>query len=411
MRKGIQKLRRRVLIVSGVVPALTRGGGCLALHRHFCERQDFAVAVASYTTAGTSCADVLQIPRTDWWLRVKRTRLCRLAENLDYLAAASRLPRALVRYAKDWKPDLIFSVADDIHAPIAHRLARTLRIPFAVNFQDLFACSSFVPRPCRPLPGVKSLLTSRYRKLQAQADAVFHTSDGMKEWFGMAARGDVLYPIGAATEIEPEPRPSPKGTLTLAYAGNCYGAYGAQVLSLARELDGAAKVTLQVFTMGNDWPAKDVQHYTRTGVYRGYLPFSALRDELEKADAFITTMSFAREDRVFVETSFTTKWLDYAPLGKPIVVWGPEYSSAARFARAKPTGLVVEDFKPASVIAAIERLRADHVEWTRLSLGAMDVAKNELNAERLHNLLKTRLLELVSVGMPPRRSPNRYLAV
>jgi hypothetical protein len=385
----------RIMIVSGVVPSLSRGGGCLALHRHFCERDDFAVAACGYETAQTSCSEALQMTRPKWWSRAKRTRVCRILENADYLVAKRRLPRPLLEFARKWQPNLIFGVADDLHTPMAFRLARTMRIPIALNFQDLFACSAFVASSARPFPPVKSLLLKRYHDSQARADAVFHTSDGMKEWFGPSARGDVLYPIGAAAQIsEPVEKP-PSGRLKLVYAGNCYGAYGALLLRLACAVENTKNISLEIFTMGNDWPQAQVTHFSHSGTYKGYLPFSELKSKFREADMFLTAMSFARSDKTFVQTSFTTKWLDYAPCSKPIVVWAPHYSSAARFAYGTGAGLVIEDDDPKSVIARIQAVRAHPEQWSSLARGACNVAKNELNADRLHNLLNKRLSALV----------------
>src|SRR4030095_8928680 len=56
------RMKFRVLIVSSVVPAENRGGGCLTLYRHFCLRDDFEVAVARQYASYACCGDRFENP-------------------------------------------------------------------------------------------------------------------------------------------------------------------------------------------------------------------------------------------------------------------------------------------------------------------------------------------------------------
>lgn len=385
----------RVLIVGAVVPATDRGGGCLALHRHFCLRRDFEVAIASTAAAGSSCVQRFEIRASAARQRLKRTRFARLAQNLDYVCAGWRLPAGLLEFARAWRPDVVFTVVDDTHAMLAHRLARTLGVPLAVNFQDLFAFSNFTADYLRPYRGLRSLLAQRYRFLQENADAVFHTSEGMRSWFGAAQRGEVLYPIGDFDPTAARP-PTPGNRRRLIYAGNCYGAYGRMLLRLAAELESHRTIAFEIYTMGNDWPTSAAERFTQSGILRGYQPFEQLKARLENADAFLTTMSFEAEERVFVQTSFTTKWLDYAPWGKPIFAWAPAYSTAAVFATRTGAGVAIAEDDPAAVVRTIEQTLNDPQQTASLARAALDAARTELDAERLHRLLLERIEALVS---------------
>jgi len=391
-------MKPRVLIVSAVIPAIHCGGGCLALHRHFVERDDFTVAVASRIAGESSCPEQFSIRANRIWGRAKRTALGRLLTNAEYFSAGWRLPCGLLRFTKEWKPDLIFSVADDFHAPMARHLAQKLNVPFVIDFQDLFACSNFHSGIQRPYRWLIPCLLRKYRRLQRCADAVFHTGEGMREWFGVDARGEVLYPVGAAVIGRPTAAVAPSGRLTLTYTGNCLGPYGKMLLRLANQLERHSKIALEIYTMGNDWPEQDVEHFTRCGILRGFLPFEQLRNELSRAEAFLVAMSFQPSDRTFVETSFTTKWLDYAPCGKPIFVWAPAYSSAARFARETGAGVAVDDPEPQAIVSAIQTEASNSKRWRETGDAAARVAANELNAGRLHGLLRQKLMELITAN-------------
>jgi stringent starvation protein B len=115
-------------------------------------------------------------------------------------------------------------------------------------------------------------------------------------------------------------------------------------------------------------------------------------------------MSFQPADRTFMETSFTTKWLDYAPFGKPIFVWAPAYSSTARFARETGAGVVVDKPEPQAVVSAIQTAIANPNQWGEAGRAAARVAANELNTERLHGLLHQKLMELVMTNRVASRS-------
>jgi glycosyltransferase involved in cell wall biosynthesis len=404
-KKGSAK--PRVIIVSAVIPAIHCGGGCLALHRHFVERDDFTISVCSRIAGESSCPEQFSIRSNRIWARVKRTALGRLLVNAEYVFASKWLPEGLFRYAKKWKPDLVFSVADDYHAPIARRLAQKLGIPFVINFQDLFACSNFQNGKRRPYRWVVPHLLQRYRDLHQNADGVFYTGKGMRDWFGAEARGEVLYPVGAAVSVQPPVAIAPLGRLVLTYTGNCLGPYGDMLLRLAREMDGHPQISLEIYTMGNDWPAREVEYFTRCGILRGFLPFDQLRNELSRADAFLTAMSFHPADRVFVETSFTTKWLDYAPCGKPIFVWAPNYSSAAHFVRETGAGLVVDDPEPKAVVSVIQTVATNPTRWGEAGSAAARVAAKELNAEYLHTVLRQHLMKLVVENQLANRNGER----
>ena len=87
-----------------------------------------------------------------------------------------------------------------------------------------------------------------------------------------------------------------------------------------------------------DWPADILQRARNKGIYLGFKPPEEATAVLSGADALLVVMSFETEHRLFMETSFTTKFLDYTAFGKPIILWGSGIlhagsSSAARWRR------------------------------------------------------------------------------
>ena len=377
----------RVLIVSAVVPAINGGGGRLALHRHFTQREDVICAVVSRFADQSSCKDTYTLKENRLVKRLKRSAISRVVNNLELLTAPLWTNGAAMKWIKDWKPDLVFTVADDWHSQAARKIASRLGIPLVVDFQDIFCLSNFTQLPKKPYGILRPLLVRRFRALQRNARAVFHTSQGMKDWFGVEKRGEVLYPIGEQIQVEALSGTAPREKPLIVYAGNCYGPYGEMLLRLSHAVKKSGKIGLRIFTMGNDWPEDLLEEFSNLGIYKGYRPFAELHEELLAADGFLTAMSFKEVDRTFVSTSFTTKWLDYAPFAKPIFVWAPEYSSAAEFSRRTNAGIVVSDPDPDRLIETILETRKDPGKWVEARESAKDAAENDLNSERIHAVL------------------------
>jgi hypothetical protein len=70
--------------------------------------------------------------------------------------------------------------------------------------------------------------------------------------------------------------------------------------------------------------------------------------------------SFDPRERIDIATLFPSKLADYTAIGLPILVWGPSYSSAVRWAVDHPAATVcVTELNPKAVQSAVARLAAD----------------------------------------------------
>lgn len=390
-------IKLRILILSAVVPTEGSGGGCLAMKRHFIDRDDFEIAVSSQHKRDLGDIPFQVLRRSRVAHRIRRSRFARFFENVEHVLNWWLLPRELVGFAKGYRPDLIFSVVDDWHMGLAWQLSRKLDIPLAVDFQDLFALSQFVPVSRRPYRFTQQRSLAKYRFLNQNAEAVFHTSEGMRNWFAPDQRGEILYPIGGSSEVCDPSIFKIKEDHTVVYAGNCYGAYGRMLLALSNALEQSnSRIKLKIFSQGNDWNEEDVLRFTNSGTYCGSLPFAELRKHLAEADAFLTVMSFEEPERAFVSTSFTTKWLDYAPYGKPIFAWGPEYCTANDFALKHNAGCVINSIDASGVVAAFEIVTVSKDLWEKYSVGANAAAMSILDPRRIHGILHKRIVKLAT---------------
>jgi glycosyltransferase involved in cell wall biosynthesis len=76
---------------------------------------------------------------------------------------------------------------------------------------------------------------------------------------------------------------------------------------------------------------------------RGWVSNLELRRALCRADILFLPASFAKEEVAVVVAGFPTKTADYMASGRPILVFGPEYSSLVRYARETGFAEVVSE--------------------------------------------------------------------
>jgi hypothetical protein len=388
--------RPRLLHISSVLPD-TSCGAHIAIYRHFVLKKDFDVAVAGYVSDGAMVQDKFTIRRNPLFGRFFRTRFSRIAYNIEYLLNWYVVPPGLLAYAQQFKPDAIFTVPDNMHSGLARGLSKRLGVPLIADFQDLFPLSRFIPRFMEPYEWVRKSLLKKTFSLNNTADLAFYTSEGMLNFFEGNKNAHVLYPVGdfdiTRTPVVPQ---LPGKPLKLVYAGNCYGAYGRMLLSFARLVKNSPDIHLKIFPVGKGWTDDDISEMREAGIYQSFMPFAELRKELASCDAFLTVMSFEKEEEPFVRTSFTTKWLDYAPFAKPIFVWGPEYSSGVVFARKYNCGAIATDPSAETLVKVIHDTVAGETGWLELGKKAREAADGVLNPELIHGVLVKQVTKLLT---------------
>ena len=91
-------------------------------------------------------------------------------------------------------------------------------------------------------------------------------------------------------------------------------------------------------------------------VVRGWVPQPELPGELSRADILFLPYSFLEGSRGAVETAFPSKTADYLAAGKPILVFGPKYSSLVRYASEQGFAEIVDEFSPDALARGIQRI-------------------------------------------------------
>ena len=386
-----------LLYVSWITPGFD-GGACLAMHRHFDQHDDFDLLVASSNRCPSDKHGFIPIPRPPLLARLSHTRYTPFARQFQILAEPYLAARTLEKVARKFKPRAIFTVADPADSWIAYLLARRLKAPLISNFQDWWPESRYAGNYAEPFPFVRKIMAGRFRRIYHASKLAFCTSPGMKEFLGAHPNAHVLFPSGAPREKTYLPDFSPPQSdrpLKIIYAGQIKLAnYGKQLLELARLIRSRNDLSLEVYGPNPACDKTAAADLAKLGVYKGLLPYEELKIKLRAADVLLSIMAFEGASKTWMSTSFTTKILDYVQCGKPVVIWGPEYTSPVRVARETQFAIAVDERNPESVVNAVVALK-DKDLWSQYAKKAWESALGMFNHEVIHNGFRGEILRLL----------------
>lgn len=383
----------RILIVSYTIPENRMGGGLL-LYRHFLQEQNFTVGVVSNNPSPVEGIFYRYIPEPRLLGRLKRTRFGTWFHDYTHLVHARLGDRRLLEAALEFKPDLIFNVAETYFSFHALILARKLGIPFISYFMDWANYASHQHTWAVPI------MDRMFRKLYRDSDLALCISEGMQDELGPHPNAKVIYPLPPeAPAVQPD-NPENNGNFKFCFAGNLAHWYGRQIATLIEQVEEVDGITMRVFGAYHDWPAVFEDRVRKSGIYGGFKPFEELLPEFRHSDAFLLTMGFEPTAELIERTSFKTKFLDYLQFNRPILIWGPEYCTAVRIARKYGAALCITDSNPAAVMSGMRRIAEDAELRKELVSNSIKMRNEVFNRSQIHTLLCQSLQEL----LPPERS-------
>jgi hypothetical protein len=111
-----------------------------------------------------------------------------------------------------------------------------------------------------------------------------------------------------------------------------------------------------------------------------------------EADGLFVPMSFSSEDHANMELSFPSKLTDYTAVGLPLVIYGPAYCSAVRWAREHcGVAEVIDEDTPEALIKAIIKLANDGSRRMQLGQAALEVGRNTFEYSVIFTVFRTAL--------------------
>jgi hypothetical protein len=376
--------KTRVFFLTYYPPVPTMGGA-MAFYRHFVERDDFEVFVATDDERVLNYKPkhpVLIFRQPAWLARLMRTRFGRWAHSYKHFIAGQNIQPEVLATARQFKPDFIFTIAGswDWTAIMARQLARELGVPLVGSFNDWFDFSLIVH------PRLHARLEKTFRQFYRDCDLAWCTCEGMREALGPHPNVQILYPIGAqpqATESAIAEKTNDR--FVVVFAGNLSDWYGRMLEQLVRaSLAKNLPIEFRIYGGNQSWSKEFDELAKAKNIFRGHLPFEQLRREMASADGLLLPMGFDAACAHTERTSFKTKFLDYLSFRKPILVWGPEYCSAVRYAREFDSAETCLQPEPEALLGKIIALSQDKNRQSALTENAQRMYHDRFHPDKIH---------------------------
>lgn len=385
----------RLAIISSVPPDPNRIAGALILARWLDHPEIEWTYIEPTERNASFTARLLD--------RLTRTRFHRLARPMktyfDYnrfavwLRTRAFFIHCLAR-TMEWKPDILLSVAHGAYYKIAHRVSKDTGIPLVLLAQDWWPAFPEVKERDRPKE------ERQFISICADSAATIAVSEGMYEELGRPANTCVIHDIPSTVEsVLKRPTAPPGRPLKIVYAGNL-STYGPMVEKAALACMESETVRLEIF--GRDpihWSPGIKSRLQQAGIFRGFVAPSEFPRVAAEYDGSLAIMSFEAEMRQRMKTSFPSKIIELAQLGKPVIVWTPEDSSAAAWARRSGAALCVTEESPDALMAAFEDLAKDISKQRSLTDAIRASALDEFNPAKIRQKFME-VLSSVAAGKP-----------
>jgi glycosyltransferase involved in cell wall biosynthesis len=328
-----------------------------------------------------------------WWTRVfHQSRLPGISPWLAKLAV--RRWREIEGLLSPFQPEALLTVAHGFSWLAASELAQHARLPLHLIVHDNW------PRHPSFSPSVSIQLDSVFRTHYRLAASRMCVSASMEEAYRGAydVPGAVLYPmrsVDLASTSDPPARLDQKWEdLTVAFAGTLHPGQIAPMRIMADVLQNL-KGRLLVFGPAT---RAELDAAGLSGPHielRGMLPSAnALLEAVrQKADLLYAPLPFDESWRGNASLGFPSKLTDYTAAALPILIHGPSWSSAVRWARHEPaSSLVVDTAASEALEQALHTLQSDPALRVRLARGAAEAGRKYFSAESALGLFRQSLL-------------------
>jgi glycosyltransferase involved in cell wall biosynthesis len=389
----------RVLFVTST-PPIDSLGGALLFHRQFHSNPDYELFVVTDNPAFRSKDyPSLQLRLPALLERIMRTRVGLFVHDAVHLLRGAWIPPRVWHAARQFDPDLVLTCGETSMADLAYRLARRLRLPLVGHFMDWPTYGMLAHAP------VKAWASRQFVRRYRRCQLAFGICPEMLEALGPHPNPHVFYPfVQSAARQLPLPRGGPftaAQPYTLLFAGNLAESYGKSLLQLYDRIPHGSPVKLRIAGTYATWSPEREQQLRDDGVYLGFLKGLAYQEALADANALLVIMEFDESTRQVSSTSYKSKLVDYLNAGRPIVVWAPPYSTAARHARKHGFALVVDTPSANGVFDALLLLQRRPALCASLVEAGAQYRSRYLDARLVLSAALKAKLDIVHAFNPP----------
>ncbi len=325
--------------------------------------------------------------------RLLHTRFHRQVSSLLSLAAPWRA-RAMRAARKGFQPEAVLTVAHGYSWMTAAAFARRHRLPLHFIVHDDW------PRMVKVPPAVCRWVNRQFSRCYREAASRLCVSPFMEEEYRRryGTEGTVLYPSRAKDALHHDSPPERlqedvERPLVFVFGGTINTGGHAQALrDLAAALESIGGRLHLYGPISRE--AAEASGLLRENVkLMGLVPAEEFIARMrEEADVLFAPMSFEEKDRPNMSLCFPSKLTDYTAAGLPILIHGPDYSSAVRWARGHPeVAEVVTDFNKTSIASAVHRLSTSpDLRWA-LGTMALEIGGRSFSHRQIENLFHTAL--------------------
>lgn len=268
--------------------------------------------------------------------RLLRTRLHKFYSAILSLSAAGRAKR-IELLVGDFSPEAVLTVTHGYSWITAAMFAAKNHLPLHLICHDDWPSMAHLVSP------IKRWLNERFAEIYRQAASRLCVSPNMVEEYEgrYGVPGTVLYPSRAADAPNfhepPERLANNNQPLVFAFGGtiNTLG-HVAALRKLSEALE-PIRARLDLYGPISEMAARRAGLLRSNVRVRGLVPASEFVTRLrEEADVLFVPLSFAPSDHVNMKLCFPSKLADYTAAGLPILIYGPKYSAAVRWAEENP---------------------------------------------------------------------------
>jgi hypothetical protein len=333
------------------------------------------------------------------WSRLLQTRFHSFASSAATLCAPVR-GRPVPDFVLSFRPQAVFTVVWGYVWAAAAAYAERAKLPLHLVVHDDW------PNVEARLVLERRLIDQRLRYWYPKAASRLCVSPYMAEAYcrRYGAAADVLYPSCASdVPIAAEPPVTLRGAcdpFTVAFAGTILLDYPQALSRMAtalRQIGGR----LIVYGPKPNGSADSMLEQSNIEMRGQVSSPEMIRKCRAEAHTMFVPMSFGEQDRSNMETSFPSKLADSTAVGIPVVIHGPEYCSAVRWASENPgVAEVIAEPTVDALVGALRRLR-DPTHRLKLAAQAIDRCKQYFAYNRAASLIYARLSESVSETRSP----------
>lgn len=362
----------KILLISTPLPSDTSAGDLL-LFRHFSQLPGLSLTIAGDATSIPLAQKLVLLRLHPLMSRFIHSRLSAFAHDFLQCMQPIASLTELRSVARSGDFDLVVTVAEGYHWKIAVKIAQEFRLPLVTFFHDWWPSMCFVHERMRPR------VERAFLQLARKSSVALCVSEGMTKALGPDVHSELIYPIPANTQASPALTRANGSPLQIIYTGALWHPYAQMLERFIEAIAGGNNLRLKLFGRDPGQNGAYIYNLPDNVSYEGFISSTSLPAEFAAAHALLVVISFDPAEKKWSETSFPSKLVEYCQQGRPILIWGPEYSTAIQWAQQTGAALAVTSPDAQAAVSAFQELANDPALGGRIVERALAVAATDFS--------------------------------